>query len=312
MRNPLKVGVVGCGRWGKNIVRTLTELADRLPVALDKVLHTGNAGRRAAVENITNATFCTQPDAFFANLDAVIIASPDPTHFDLARRALVEGKHVLVEKPIAENLSQAGELIRLSREKGLVLMTGHVLLYSQALDYVVRALADTGEKPVGIFSSRHGAFELGEGRTLHRSVLIHDISRVDYLLRELPGTVWVGGFGMAGHTREYQDICLLYPGDVFVNLSGSSLSPMAERLFKIWTRSRLVRIDEEANSGRVFRRTAEGWEPVHEASFSDRPLTREIEDFLEAVIRRRPPRVDSGHIERVMETLEKIEAAWRS
>jgi len=139
LREPLRVGVVGLGYWGPNIVRALHDVEDAEvawicdldPDALDVM------GRRyPAVARTTDLEHVLADDS----VDAIAIATPVTTHFPLATAALRAGKHVFVEKPLAASSDEAAALIELAEEKNLVAMPGHTFLYSPAVNMVAEMI----------------------------------------------------------------------------------------------------------------------------------------------------------------------------
>ena len=120
------VGLVGLGYWGPNLARNFDQLAELAWLCdLDEELRGSFAARytRARV-TATFAEMLADPE-----LDAVVIATPVPSHYTLAKQALEAGKHVLVEKPPAMKGAEMDELVKLAAERDLVLMPGHLLLY---------------------------------------------------------------------------------------------------------------------------------------------------------------------------------------
>src|SRR5262245_8994516 len=125
----INVGVIGCGYWGPNLIRNLSKIkdcrvvavADRKRERLEAVRHL-NPGMKLTVD----------PDELIGSnsIDAIVIATPISTHFDLAEACLLNGKDVLIEKPIAASSAQARELIRLAEERRRVLMVDHTFIYS--------------------------------------------------------------------------------------------------------------------------------------------------------------------------------------
>ncbi|MGH3137944.1 MAG: Gfo/Idh/MocA family protein, partial [Gaiellaceae bacterium] len=143
MSEPLPVAVVGLGYWGPNLLRNLVELDDAEVVTMcdpreDRLEHWGK--RYPAVARATSYMDVLSDD----RVDAVVIATPVSTHFELASRALQFGKHTFVEKPLAGSSEEAAELVRLARRAGRVLMPGHTFLYSPPV-VMVKELIDRGE-----------------------------------------------------------------------------------------------------------------------------------------------------------------------
>ncbi len=139
----VRVGIIGCGYWGPNLVRNFLKVPEcQLTMAADLDPGKLEAVRRIypALTTTTSAQQVLESDA----IDAVVIATPISTHHPLAKEALQRGKHVLVEKPITETSVQVEELIRLAAERRRVLMVDHTFIYTGAVR-TIRALLDAGE-----------------------------------------------------------------------------------------------------------------------------------------------------------------------
>jgi len=142
MMQQLRFGLIGLGYWGPKLARNLESLpqasleivADLNPLALKKA-----KGERPWIK-VTERI----EDIFDSNVDAVVIATPVSTHFELAKQALLRGKHVLVEKPLTACVAEAEELIALAEQQNLILMVGHTFQYSPAVKEL-RQLIQDGE-----------------------------------------------------------------------------------------------------------------------------------------------------------------------
>ncbi len=136
--NVRRVAVVGCGNWGKNLVRNFAHLGALAAVCdADKVKLELVARENSGVR-VTDDFESILKDP---KVNAVVIATPSDTHFDLARQALLAGKHVYVEKPLARNVKHAEELGALAEKANLVLMVGHLLLYHPAVNCLKELIA---------------------------------------------------------------------------------------------------------------------------------------------------------------------------
>ena len=139
----VKVGVIGCGYWGPNLIRNFSKVpdcrleavADQKPERLASVRHLNSEMRTT-----TEANELVESDS----IDAVVIATPISTHFDLAKACLNNGKHVFIEKPITTTSAQARELIHLAQQQHKVLMVDHTFIYSGAVRKL-RQIIDSGE-----------------------------------------------------------------------------------------------------------------------------------------------------------------------
>jgi len=202
----LRVGVVGCGYWGPYLVRNLHDMpdvdlvgvADRRPERLAYVLSAYPSVR----------AFPDHTELLAAGVDAVVLATPIETHHPLAREALLAGKHVLVEKPLAAGVAEAEELVRLAEAAGRTLMVGHTFLYNPAVREL-RRLVEAGE--LGrIYYADSARLNLGLFQR-HSNVLWdlapHDVSILAYVLGGAP--VAVSARGSACIRPDVHDVCYL-------------------------------------------------------------------------------------------------------
>jgi predicted dehydrogenase len=221
----LRVGVVGCGYWGPYLVRNLHDMpdvdlvgvADRRPERLAYVLSAYPSVR----------AFPDHAELLAAGVDAVVLATPIETHHPLAREALLAGKHVLVEKPLAGDVAEAEELIRLAEAAERTLMVGHTFLYNPAVREL-RRLVEAGE--LGrIYYADSARLNLGLFQR-HSNVLWdlapHDVSILAYVLGGPP--VAVSARGSACIRPDVHDVCyleLLFADGSSANVHVSWLHP---------------------------------------------------------------------------------------
>src|SRR6266566_3575731 len=162
----LRFGVIGWGYWGPKIARNLDSLSH---AAVTMVADT-DAYRltNLAVNQPWIQTTTLNEDIFRSDVDAIVIATPVSTHSQLAREALLHGKHVLVEKPLTANVSQAEELVALAQEQQRILMVGHTFEYNPAVNEL-RKLVQNGElgKIYCIEDVAHLDLEFADGMNAH-------------------------------------------------------------------------------------------------------------------------------------------------
>jgi len=222
----VQIGLVGLGYWGPNLLRVLADMESveitwLCDLDAERLMR---YGRRYPGVQVTDSY-----DALLADpeLDAVIIATPVFTHFDLASQALVAGKHVFVEKPLSRTVAEADELVELAEANDLRLMCGHTFLYSPAVR-AVKKLLDAGELGDLYFISS-SRVNLG----LHqRDVSVvwdlgpHDFSILLYWLEEMPESVT--GIGRDSIVRGIPDVAFLnlaFGSGVVANVELSWLAP---------------------------------------------------------------------------------------
>jgi predicted dehydrogenase len=296
----LRVAVVGLGYWGPNLVRNLHEVegaeaalvCDLRPEALATIQR-----RYPAVRTTTDF------DAVLADetIDAVAIATPVSSHFELAARALESGKHVFVEKPLTASSDEALELIELADHHGLVLMPGHTFLYSPPVN-MIRSLISSGELGEIYFIST-SRVNLG----LHQSDVSvawdlgpHDFSILRYWLDETPSHASALSRGCVIPTiPDVAFIDLKFPSGTVAHVELSWLAPSKLRRTTIVGSRKMVVYDDTSNepvrvfdSGVMLRdpetfgeykltyRTGDIVSPHMEVA---EPLKLELEDFAQAI-----------------------------
>ena len=183
----IPIGVLGCGNWGKNLIRNFAQLQSMLTLC---DLTPGRAAELAS--QYANATTEENAENLLTNpqIHAVVIATPSTTHYALAKQALLNGKHVYIEKPLATQVDQVQELQALANAKGGVLMVGHLLLYHPAVNRLRQIIqaGDLGEIR-SICSERMNFNAARPDSSVLWDLAPHDISIIQYLLDAEPLTV---------------------------------------------------------------------------------------------------------------------------
>jgi predicted dehydrogenase len=178
------VGVVGLGYWGPNLARNFDDLA-----ALTWLCDADPEARERIASRYPNTQLTANVDDLLAdpNLEAIVVATPVPTHYPLAKRALEAGKHVLVEKPPAMHADEMDELVALAEERDLTLMPGHLLLYHPGVRKL-KELIDAGElgDVLCVYGNRQNLGIVRTNENALWSLGVHDLSVILYLLDEDP------------------------------------------------------------------------------------------------------------------------------
>jgi predicted dehydrogenase len=237
------VGVAGLGYWGPNLARNFDELAELAWLCDLSADHLAAYGKRYPEARATEDF-----DEMLADeaLDAVVVATPVPTHYDLARRALAAGKHVLVEKPPAIRAAEMDELVSLAAERDLVLMPGHLLLYHPAVQKL-KALIDSGElgDVLCVYGNRQN---LGIVRTNENALLslgVHDLSVILYLLDEEPEEAVANGRDFLTDGVEDVVFCYLrFPSGKIAHMHLSWLDPHKMRRMTVVGREKMAVFDD--------------------------------------------------------------------
>jgi predicted dehydrogenase len=323
---PVRVAVIGLGYWGPNLVRNLYEsnaadlvlVCDAREEALDRV------GRRyPRLRRTTDAAAAiADPD-----VEAVVIATPIATHYELARSALDAGRHAFVEKPLAASVAEGTELAHLAADRGLVLMPGHTFLYSPPVE-MIRSLIAAGELGEIYFVST-SRVNLG----LHQSDASvvwdlgpHDFSILAYWLEETPAYVTALSRGcVMPDTPDVAFINLEYASGTIAHVEIAWLAPSKlRRTTIVGSRKMVVYDDTSIEPVRIFDAgvTLRDPETFGEYRLSYRtgdivsprvdvaePLLLELNDFCRAIRTATAPRSTAAL---GLEVLRTVEAAERS
>jgi predicted dehydrogenase len=238
-----RVGVVGLGYWGPNLARNFDQLAE-LAWVCDR-----DPDRRAefaarypqARDTESYEQMVSDPD-----LDAVVVATPVPTHFSLARQALLADKHVLVEKPPAMRAEEMDELVSLARERDLVCMPGHLLLYHPGVQKL-KELVDGGSlgDVLCVYGNRQNLGIIRKDENALWSLGVHDLSVILYLLGEEPEEVVAHGRDFLTPGVEDVVFCYLrFPSGRIAHMHLSWLDPHKMRKITVVGTEKMVVFDD--------------------------------------------------------------------
>ncbi len=311
----IKVAVIGSGYWGKNLVRVFHELG-----ALACVCDT-NPEVLAELQEIYEGIPVVQDinlvvEGFSPPVDAVVIATPSETHYDLAKISLLAGKHVLVEKPLALTEGEAKDLVQLGDQKGLTLMVGHILQYHAAVAKL-KELLDSGElgKIQYLYSNRLNIGKIRAEENILWSFAPHDISVILMLLNEMPESVQATGGTYLQHQIPDTTLTTLdFASGVRAHIFVSWLHPFKEqKLVVVGNKKMAVFDDVSAEKLLLYPHKIEWLHRVPVAaraeaeavSFNmEEPLKAECGHFLECVEKNKTPKTDGWEGLRVLQILQ--------
>jgi predicted dehydrogenase len=322
MSDTITVGVVGLGYWGPNLARNL----DALPGSRLSWICDGSAEQlEQMAKRFPNARRTSSLEELLADdsLDAVAIATPVPTHAALAKRCLEAGKHVFVEKPLAQSVAEAEELVEVAAERGRTLMVGHLLEYHPGLERL-KDLVDSGE--LGdihyIYGNRLNLGKLRADENALWSLGAHDVSVVLRLAQDEP--VECHAHGECYMREGVEDVVFCYmrfPSGLAAHLHLSWLDPHKERRFTVVGSRRMATFDDMAleqkltvydkgfderfqNYGEYIARSGDVWSP---SVPNDEPLRLECRHFISRLRDGTRPRSDGQSGLRVVRVLEELQ-----
>jgi predicted dehydrogenase len=241
----LGVVVVGCGYWGINYVRVFSEITGARVVAIcdprqDRLREVGRRFPEAILTTVLEDALQLE------GVDAAIVCTGATTHYEVARRCVMAGKHVLVEKPVATTVTDAQALLDLAEAQGVTLMVGHTFLYNSGVrkvkDYIVRA--DLGHLRY-LYSRRTNLGPIRQDVNAIWDLAPHDVSIFNYLLDSEPQWVSAVGIKILQNSREDVGfISLGYPGGIVGNIHVSWADPNKVRELVVVGSEKRVAFDD--------------------------------------------------------------------
>ncbi len=319
----VSLAVVGLGYWGPNLVRCATEIdkarvkavCDQSGTALAKLVRRyPSVGGTQDLERLLE-----DPE-----IDGVLLATPVSTHYELGKRCLLAGKHVLIEKPLAGTVGQCRELIELAGERELILMPGHTFLYSPPVLRVKELLStrELGDLYFGT-SSRVNLGIHQSDVSVVRDLGPHDFSILLYWLGKPDFVRAIGRAAIVPGILDVVFVDLGFPDGCLVHVELSWLAPTKlRRTVLVGSEKMVVYEDTGSEQVRIFDRGVDPIDPQTFGEFqlsyrsgdiltprldADEPLRLEVEDFVDAIRAGREPRSNAGlglDVVRIVEATE--------
>lgn len=306
----MKIGVIGAGNWGKNLVRNFAELG-----VLQGVADPVEANRIAAQELAPEAKIYSSGESLIeGDYDAIAIATPAPTHFELSAKALKAGKDVFVEKPMTLTSAEAAELVEISEERGRILMVGHLLLFQPAIQFISEFLSEG--KLGKLYHLHQERKKLGRARYIENvtwSLGVHDIAVLLFLVGKQPRLVFASGHcGLQKKVEDDVYVHMEFLDGTKAHLHNSWLWPENRRRLTIIGENGMLVYDEIASTVTWHKKRIndelnsvdEGSEVVFEGN--EPPLKRELAHFLDCVKNRTTPLSDGRNGLAVVTVMERI------
>lgn len=328
MKSNLKIGVVGCGYWGPNLIRNFSSLPDcELKLMCDlnpqrlkhmKSLYPHVEGHMD-FDHMLNG----------AGLDGVVIATSVKTHYRMAKASLEAGKHTFIEKPMAASVAECEELIHIADKNGLVLMVGHTFLYSPPIRRIKEIIRHGDIGAIQYISARRlnlGLFQKDINVTW--DLAPHDISIVLYMMEEFPtGINCTGTANITPGVEDVTSMCIQFGKGRFATVQSSWLDPRKVRDMTIVGSKRMIVYDDVEAQEKIKIYDARVDAPPHYDTFAEfhysyhygdryipyikqeEPLRIECQHFLDCIREGRTP-MTSGR--QGMEVVRVLEAASAS
>ncbi|GAA4726850.1 Gfo/Idh/MocA family protein [Brevibacillus fulvus] len=291
-----KIGIVGAGKWGMNLVRTFRDLGELAAVAeMNEELR---LQLKALYPELT--VYDSVQPLLQSEVEGVVIATPVQTHYQIARETLLAGKDVFVEKPITLSVDEASELDQLAQAKQRILMVGHLLLYQPAVQWIKQYVQEgnLGE----LYSLHQYRKQLGRIRTVENvlwSLGVHDIAVLLAIIGTTPERIMASGHAMLQPQIEDEvHLHLRFPKGIQAHLHMSWLWPVRERRTILIGSAGMLEYDEQKQTVIKHRKYVDGALTIQDEGSElvfrgdQEPLTREALHFLECMANRTPPQSD--------------------
>jgi predicted dehydrogenase len=326
----INIGIIGYGYWGPNLVRNFAELtrakvaavADLDPKRLELV-----ARRFPNVKTTTNWQDLIRDP----KIDAIAIATPVNTHFELGMAVLKAGKHLWLEKPMAESTLQARKLVDEAHKRKRVLLVDHTFIYTGAVRKMGEIVASGDLGRIYYYDSIRvnlGLFQ--RDVSVISDLAVHDFSILDYLLKEQPVAISAGGINhFPGTPENLAYITMFYDSGTIAHASVSWLAPVKVRQILLGGSKKMITYDDLQPSEkvkvydkgvtftddpkqiyemRVGYRTGDMWAPKVDGVEA---LTVEAEHFLDCIEENKTPITDGQLGLRVVQMLEAATSSMR-
>ena len=306
-----RIAQVGLGQWGKNLARNFDQLAELVWLCDIEGERRAQAAQWYPSVKVTSSFDDVLADE---SVEAVVVATPVPTHYELARRALEAGKHVFVEKPPAMRGAEMEELCELAEEHDRVLMPGHLLLYHPGVQKL-KEIVDSGElgEVLYVYGNRQnlGTFRTNENALW--SLGVHDLSVLLHLIEEEPSEVRAHGNAFLSRGVEDVVFCYLrFPSGKMAHMHLSWLDPHKIRRITVVGNERMAVFDDMERERKITvydnwrTRTGDIYSPTVDAT---EPLQRECEHFLRLVAGEGEPHKAARDGIPVVRALDQLQAA---
>lgn len=299
----LRVGVVGVGHIGSSHAR----LYAGVPTAELSAIYDVDVGRANSIAKKVGATVARSLDEFAELADAASICTPTSSHHEIALPLLQRGKHLLVEKPIAENPQHATELAALAASNGLILQVGHV----ERFNPVLSALEARLTHPRFIEAHRLSPYpnrstDIG----VILDLMIHDLEIILHLVRSPVENIDAVGIPVLSKGEDIANARIRFENGCVANVTSSRISPERMRKIRVFQEDAYLSLDYEKQSGEIYRRESGKITRDKVPIEREEPLKQQLMAFVECATTGRQPRVSgfqaAAALELAVEITKKI------
>ena len=305
MSSPIRAGVVGVGSIGKNHARIYSGLPG---VEFSAILDT-NSETATAVSQQFGVQTVAELMEFSRLIDVATVATPTPDHYATGKFLLCQGKHLLIEKPITATPEQAQELVKLAKERSLILQVGHV----ERFNPVLSALEQRLTRPRFIESHRLSPYPF---RSMEIGVvldlMIHDLEIILHLVRSPVKSIDAVGVPVLSKGEDIANARIRFQNGCVANVTASRISPEKMRKIRVFQEDAYLSLDYQNQSAEMFRLLNGSITRETVEIEKDEPLKRELQSFVECSRRGGQPVVSGSEAAAALELAIEITAITKS
>ncbi len=304
----VKFGVIGVGYLGRHHTRILRDLSDVKLLGIFDI----NRKRGEKISREFSIPIYDSSDSLIEDADALVIATPTVTHYKIAKKALLMGKHTFVEKPITYDLKEADELVDLRKKMGVILQTGHVERFNPAF----LAVKDMIKEPLFVEAHRlTPPNKRSNDVSVVLDLMVHDLDLVFLYIKEPIVYISAAGIPVVNDSIDLANVRLEFASGAIANITASRIYKGMMRKIRFYQRYAYISIDLFEKKAEVYTRKNENGIPeiikkiINPAN--EEPLKLELRSFVDAILGRREPAItpeEATHTLKIAHTiLEKIE-----
>ena len=295
----LRVGVVGVGHIGSNHARIYSEISSAEFAAVYDV----DVVRANSIVKKFGATAAESLDEFVQMVDAASVATPTNTHYEVAKKLLEGGKHLLIEKPITDNTAHASDLAELAARNKLILQVGHVERFNPVLSALEQHLAHPR------FIEAHRLSPYPERSTdigVVLDLMIHDLEVILHLVRSPVQSVDAVGVPVLSKGEDIANARIRFENGCVANVTSSRISPERMRKIRVFQEDAYLSLDYQNQSGEIYRRVAGRITRDKVQITREEPLKQQLTSFIECASTGREPRVSGFQATAALELAVEI------
>lgn len=295
----IKTAVVGVGHMGKEHARIYSLLENSELVGVYDI--DSDVARRVAQQY--NKKHFSSLDDLIETAEAVTIATPTESHLDVASRCIRKGKHVLVEKPLANDTQEAMRLVHMAEEAQVILQVGHI----ERFNPVLQALEERLTHPRFIEAHRLSPYP---GRSTDIGVvldlMIHDLEIILHLVKSPIQSIDAVGIPVLSKGEDIANARIRFENGCVANLTTSRISPEKMRKIRVFQEDAYLSLDYQNQSGEIYRKIRSQITREAIPVIKEEPLRRQLESFLECVGTRTAPVVSGIHASQALRVAVQI------